>query len=341
MISRSLPRLKQASTVLLDRSRDAAVVSHRRYSYNKLALSHSFRTVPSRPSNGVRSLSSQPLDKPTSSAPSQKDKAQEAIEKAEQLHAELNEMIAAQKARKIEEAQRPFGSDFIKFLKQSKPEIINIVFAFVCVLLAYQIHGMRAGIKKLLATQEEKDAEIGNLRGILAALSEIDEKDGDKDIVLEDGHDVAKEASFSLKLSQKCADVVRQIFAESEQRVGYSWILGRKVASGDAMEMERLVDEFQPLILSEIQSYIGDAAYTPEALKERRVASLKQSSVNESAENMESPGNDSDVSNQSVQFGGLVEVLQEVHKNDLPDVGQSNAENAAQFQKTKRTRYAI
>ncbi len=250
-------------------------------------------------------------------------------------------MIAAQKARKIEEAQRPFGSDFIQFLKKSKPEIINIVFAFVCVLLAYQIHGMRAGIKKLLATQEEKDAEINHLRGILAALSEIDGKDEDKDKGMEDELVGTKKDSFSFELSQKCADVVRQIFAQSEKRVGYSWILGRKVASGDAMEMERLVDEFQPLILSEIQSYVGEAAYTPEVLKEKRVAALKKSSVSQSAENMGSPGDDSNFSKQSAQLGGLMEVLQDVHENELSDDGQSNADSAGQSRNMKRTRYAI
>ena len=68
-------------------------------------------------------------------------------------------MIEAQKAVQAEEMHRPFGSDFLSFLRASKPEIVNIFFAFVCVLLAYQIHGMRAGIKKLLAEGEEKDCD--------------------------------------------------------------------------------------------------------------------------------------------------------------------------------------
>jgi hypothetical protein len=60
------------------------------------------------------------------------DKSQQAIEKAEQLHKELNQLIKAQKTRQVEEAQRPFGSGVVTFLKNSKSEMFNIFFAFVC-----------------------------------------------------------------------------------------------------------------------------------------------------------------------------------------------------------------
>ena len=124
-------------------------------------------------------------------------------------------MIEAQKARDAEELQKPFGSNIIAFLKTSKPEIVNIFFAFVCVLLAYQIHAMRAGIKKLLAQQEEKDAEIDKLRNILANLSEgVNTKDDEGVDYNSSGNN-----SFSARLAQKCADVVRDIFEESEKRI--------------------------------------------------------------------------------------------------------------------------
>ena len=82
-----------------------------------------------------------------------KDKRLEAIEKSQQLHAELKEvryshphvvlshifanqpslpltqMIAAQKARQSEKLRRPFGSNFLSFLKASKPENDNIFFS--------------------------------------------------------------------------------------------------------------------------------------------------------------------------------------------------------------------
>lgn len=60
------------------------------------------------------------------------DESQQAIEKAEQLHKELTDLIKAQKDRHDEEAKRPFGSGIIQFFKASKPEMFNIFFAFVC-----------------------------------------------------------------------------------------------------------------------------------------------------------------------------------------------------------------
>jgi hypothetical protein len=257
---------------------------------------------------------------PSSGPPIQKsvDKSQEAIDKAEQLHKELNELIKAQKDRQNEEAQRPFGSGIVQFFKASKPEMFNIFFAFVCVLLAYQIHKMRAGIKKLLADQEEKKAEIDRLRGLLATLSR-EETTSDNT-----SHNI-----FTMTLAEKCADVVRKMFEESEKRAGYGWILGRKLASRDSLEAENLVEEIQTVVSTEIQSVVGDAAYTAEELKERRVAALKEE----------------DVGNRSVgrdaQLGGLMDILEEVHKADLPDGDNVESNVDAASGKVRRTRYAI
>jgi len=257
---------------------------------------------------------------PSSGPPIQKsvDKSQEAIDKAEQLHKELNELIKAQKDRQNEEAQRPFGSGIVQFFKASKPEMFNIFFAFVCVLLAYQIHKMRAGIKKLLADQEEKKAEIDRLRGLLATLSRE-----------ETSSDNTSQNIFTMTLAEKCADVVRKMFEESEKRAGYGWILGRKLASRDSLEAENLVEEIQTVVSTEIQSVVGDAAYTAEELKERRVAALKEE----------------DVGNRSVgrdaQLGGLMDILEEVHKADLPDGDNAESNVDAASGKVRRTRYAI
>ena len=149
-------------------------------------------------------------------------------------------MIAAQKARQIEKLQRPFGSNFIAFVKSSKPQIVNIFFAFVCVILAYQIHRMRAGIRKLQAANDEKDADIDRLCKILSNLSQGN---------VDDCESGTNDDSFSLRLAKKCADAVRSIFQESERRVGYSWILGKKLASGDALELDTLTNKLHLVIL--------------------------------------------------------------------------------------------
>ena len=292
------------------------------------------------------------------------DKSQQAIEKAEQLHKELNELIKAQKDRQKEEAQRSFGSSVIQFFKSSKSEVFNIFFAFVCgeyvvlfflcdvslsvfesnreidetvlsifanaisfislhyhcpVLLAYQIHKMRAGIKKLLADQEEKKAEIDRLRGLLATLSKEDDGTSDNE----------SDNIFIKTLAEKCSDVVRKLFEESEKRAGYGWILGRKLASRDSLETENLVEELQAVVSTEINTVIGDAAFTTAELKERRVAALKEEDVvNRSA------GSDA-------QLGGLMDILEEVHKADIPDGENADGNVDATSGKVRRTRYAI
>eukprot|EP00571_Detonula_confervacea_P002983 CAMPEP_0172313258 /NCGR_PEP_ID=MMETSP1058-20130122/19855_1 /TAXON_ID=83371 /ORGANISM="Detonula confervacea, Strain CCMP 353" /LENGTH=330 /DNA_ID=CAMNT_0013026881 /DNA_START=71 /DNA_END=1063 /DNA_ORIENTATION=+ len=279
--------------------------------------------------------------RPTTHVSSQtKDKGQEAIEKSQRLHAELSEMIEAQKARTAEELQRPWGSNFLSFLKGSKAEIVNIFFAFICVLLAYQIHGMRAGIKKLLAAQEEKDAEIGRLRGILANLSE-----GDIGALIGASEEEdTNNNSFSAKLAQKCAGVVRNIFEESEKRVGYSWILGKKLASGDALEVEKLVDELQPVILSNVQAFVGDAAFTPEELKERRVAALKvENELSAQSSILDDYQPNNGAGGKDAQMGDLMTILEEVHSQDLTDERNTTSDEDGNTTSTKvrRTRYAI
>jgi hypothetical protein len=239
-------------------------------------------------------------------------------------------MIAAQKARQLEELQRPFGSNFVSFVKASKPQIVNIFFAFVCVILAYQIHGMRAGIRKLQAAQEEKDADIDRLRNILANLSEGTTGSRESN---------ANDDSFAARLAQKCANVVRNIFQDSERRVGYSWILGKKLASGDALELDNLCDRLQPVILSELHAAVGDAAFTPDELKERRVAALKVD--NDIDGNQSSNG----VGKLNAPMGDLMEILEEVHNQDLIDGrndggGDDDGGNNTST-RVRRTRYAI
>ena len=246
-------------------------------------------------------------------------------------------MIEAQKARDAEELQKPFGSNIIAFLKTSKPEIVNIFFAFVCVLLAYQIHAMRAGIKKLLAQQEEKDAEIDKLRNILANLSEgVNTKDDEGVDYNSSGNN-----SFSARLAQKCADVVRDIFEQSEKKVGYSWILGKKLASGDSLEFEKLIEKLHPVILSDIQTAVGDAPFTPEELKERRVAALKGEQHGTTFGDPSILDNGSSTRKNDAQMGDLMQVLEEIHNQDLTDgqnIGNSDEDGST---KVRRTRYAI
>ena len=245
-------------------------------------------------------------------------------------------MIEAQKQKQLEELNKPYGSNFIAFIKSSKPEIVNIFFAFVCVLLAYQIHGMRAKIRRLLADNDVKDEEIDTLRGILATLSS-------EGSVMNSEQDEAVEIdnTFSATLAEKCANIIGNIFTQSEKRVGYSWILSKKLANGDRLEVDNLIDQLQPVILSEIQKVVGDAAYTKEELKERQFKALNVDQE-DSDSSTSVLGNSTSTSN--AQMGDLMQVLEEVHNQDLTD-GQSdmkdNEEDGNSSTKVRRTRYAI
>ncbi len=245
----------------------------------------------------------------------------------------LAQLIAAQKARQSEELQRPFGSNFLSFFRASKPEIINIFFAFVCVLLAYQLHAMRAGIRKLQTDAGEKDEEIVRLRSILADLVSENESG--------EGNNHVHHNTFSTRLATKCAEVVKNIFYESEKRVGYSWILGKKLASGDAMEVENLVDQLKPVILSEMQSNVGDAAFTPDEIKERRVAALKilkpeSLTVQQELQTLQSNGG-----KQNVQLNDLMEILEEDPKSNILDMQNAASDENGKNAILRRTRYAI
>lgn len=276
------------------------------------------------------------------------DERQQAIEKAEQLHKELNDLLKAQETRRQEESNRPFGSGLIQFFKSSKSEMFNIFFAFICVLLAYQIHKMRTGIKKLLDEQDMKRKEIDQLRGLLATLSKEEDSATDSNGEETTPHNNNNNNIFSMTLAEKCAEVVRRMFENSEKKAGYGWILGRKLATRDSLESDNLIDELQSVILTEIHSVIGDAAYTPEELKERRVAALKGEDVAKNRSACGSSGGNGRRDN--AQLGGLLEIFEEVQKNDLSDGGRdgssegdsgSNNMDSSTPGKVRRTRYAI
>jgi hypothetical protein len=213
---------------------------------------------------------------------------------------------------------------------------------------------MRAGIKKLLAEQEMKRVEIDQLRGLLATLSKEEEDDDNNNVTDSNGEETTAHNNndniFSMTLAEKCAEVVRRMFEESEKKAGYGWILGRKLATRDSLESDNLIDELQSVILAEIHSVIGDAAYTAEELKERRVAALKEEDVakNRSVGSGGGGGGRRD----NAQLGGLLEIFEEVQKNDLSDgssrdgssegdSGSSNNMDSSTPGKVRRTRYAI
>ena len=200
---------------------------------------------------------------------------------------------------------------------------------------------------------DEKDDTIETLRNILANLSEEGTSSGA--VVLEtDDDDQCNELSaaattnnyinsFSMSLATKCANVVRKLFQESERKVGYSWILGKKFAVGDEIVLTNLIENLHSVILTDIQLAVGDAAFTPDELKERRVAALKiekQQDVGYQSSN----GNIVGASRSDASMGDLMGLLEEVHSQDLVDAEKSSDDNEDGINtttKVRRARYAI
>ena len=235
-------------------------------------------------------------------------------------------MIEAQKAVQLAQAQKSNTSSFVSFLKSSKPQIFNIFFAFLCVLLAHQIHGLRQGYKKLLEEIKAKEGEVSSLRKKLREVCDIAEAtetdNGD------DNEDLTVHKSFAIQLSEKCTRAIGEIFAQSDRRPGYTWILARKLASGDAMESSRVTDAIQQIVTTEIRSAVGDAVWTEEELKQKKVSELKAELI------------DARVNTSSGELSGLVEMLEQVHEEDLVDDVKKKGERTSD-EKVKRTRYAI
>ena len=88
---------------------------------------------------------------------------------------------------------------------------------------------------------------------------------------------------------------------------------------------------------------MGDAAFTPDELKERRVAALKiekQQDVGYQSSN----GNIVGASRSDASMGDLMGLLEEVHSQDLVDAEKSSDDNEDGINtttKVRRARYAI
>ena len=252
-------------------------------------------------------------------------------------------MIAAQKAAQKALSEKPYSSSLKDFLRASKPQLINIFFAFVCVLLAFQIHGLRGGYKKLSTEMEERDEEVERLRLLLRTICDIHDPDAhptadddgnDRGGNDDEHHTPPPPTSFSLALSEKCTAAIQSLFARSDAKPGYAWIMARKLASADPAESARVADALRRVIAQEMREAAGDAVWNEEEKKQRRVVEL-QAGLGEDVGR--------ERSGVEAQMSGLVEVLQQVHEEDLVDGNILKEDEGASLErgKVKRMRYAI
>lgn len=96
---------------------------------------------------------------------------QQKAAKAQQLYEEVQVLLQKQAKREQENRNRKFGHGFKEFLKENKSEFINIGAAFTCVLLAYQIVGMRKSATFYKEASEETQVKLEEYRQIMRVLS--------------------------------------------------------------------------------------------------------------------------------------------------------------------------
>jgi hypothetical protein len=204
----------------------------------------------------------------------------------------------------------------------------------VCVLLAHQIYGLRAGYKRLLGEMERKEEEVKILRKKLREVCDVVDNDETQDDDDDDDSLQQTKGSFALSLSEKCTKAIAEIFAD-DKRPGYTWIMARKLSSGDIMETSRFVHAIRQIITDELREIVGDVLWNEEELKQKRVSELKAElhDVNHTV-------------GDNVQLSGLVEMLEQVHEEDLVLGGDNDAKKMKSDEgssdgKVKRTRYAI
>ena len=272
------------------------------------------------------STTKKPFEPPQIKLDPSKNRLHEKAAKAAQLHAELNELMNQQAQRRAEELARPFGSGFVDFIKRSKSEMINIVAAFCCVLLAYQIASMRRGARKLLDKAEEREGTVSSLRAALGAMVGDD---------------------FIDNLADKCADAVAKENAASNASASGGW-LKRGGASTSRSEEERIKTIIRPVIERALASSIGDQYLSDKEKEEKNMQELQKmigvptsSAAVIAAKEYEvtktTGGGDAGKTKEG-QLGGIEELIVEMQKGDVDQgsVGSTVVEGS----QVKRRKYA-
>jgi hypothetical protein len=226
--------------------------------------------------------------------------------RAAELHAELNTLLESQAQRRAEEANRPFGAGFVDFIKKSKSELINILAAFTCVMLAYQIVNVRKGARRLIAQAEETNGTMEEYKQILRILSSDEFVKGVNDQHLKD-----------MKMDENMRETNR--FG----RIGVLFGRGRvsNNTSPNVDEVGTAMEEKDIMIKalkSELYKVIGDRALTSMELEEKKLMQLqKEMGLVQEAKKKRDMKNQAQFNNSTDDsLGGLEQIFIELQSED-------------------------
>jgi hypothetical protein len=116
-----------------------------------------------------------------------------------------------------------------------------------------------------------KEEEVHILRKKLREVCDVVDNNDAQDNN-NDGSSQQTNGSFALSLSEKCTKAIAEIFANSDKRPGYTWIMACKLSSGDIMETSRFVHAIRQIITDELRDVVGDVLWNEEELKQKRVS---------------------------------------------------------------------
>ena len=273
------------------------------------------------------STTKKPFEPPQIKLDPSKNQLHEKAAKAAQLHAELNELMNQQAQRRAEELARPFGSGFVDFIKRSKSEMINIVAAFCCVLLAYQIASMRRGARRLLDKAEEREGTVSSLRAALGAMVGDD---------------------FIDNLADKCADAVAKENATSNASASGGWLKRGGASTVTTADEERIKTIIRPVIERALASSVGDQYLSDKEKEEKNMQELQKMigvptrsaaviAAKEYEVTKNTGGGDAGKTKEG-QLGGIEELIVEMQKGDV-DQG-SIGSTVVEGSQVKRRKYA-
>mmetsp|Transcript_5154 Transcript_5154/g.7836 ORF Transcript_5154/g.7836 Transcript_5154/m.7836 type:complete len:310 (+) Transcript_5154:158-1087(+) len=190
---------------------------------------------------------------------------EEKAKRAEQLHAELNDLLSANAKRRAEEEAAGFGSGFVKFLRTNKSQLLNIGVSFVCVIFAHQIVGMRQAGRKLEENLQKSEKQLEQTQQTLQSLTDEE---------------------FVQRVAKECVEALASSHGESDRSTASRWGLSRssKATNMTANTKDSTIAKLMPAIRNILEDRIGDTGLTEDQRKTKIVDALKSAMEKRSLE---------------------------------------------------------
>mmetsp|Transcript_17194 Transcript_17194/g.24201 ORF Transcript_17194/g.24201 Transcript_17194/m.24201 type:complete len:318 (-) Transcript_17194:62-1015(-) len=190
---------------------------------------------------------------------------EEKAKRAEQLHAELNDLLSANAKRRAEEQAAGFGSGFAKFLKTNKSQLLNIGVSFVCVIFAHQIVGMRQAGRKLEEKLQKSETQLEQTQQTLQSLTDEE---------------------FVQSVAKECVEALTSKSETDGSSTSSIWGLSRstKIVNITANNKDSIMEKLKPAIRTILQNRIGDSGLSEEQRKVKIVDELKSEMERKSME---------------------------------------------------------